>query len=172
MERNTTSLWLVSRPFLGFPYSFDKPLLEHPRTPQLASAWAQAWSHENLNIFIKHWTPTKSPFTFSLRREVTLLLGQVLDHSLDLVMALLRPGHKPAARGPTQPLRYLLALRHRVCLRQRHGINKYWHGSWKSPWIWTPWRWCTPPSATCCTSGPSRSRSANIEYRIQNTYVL
>ena len=125
MERNTTSLWLVSRPFLGFPYSFDKPLLEHPRTPQLASAWAQAWSHENLNIFIKHWTPTKSPFTFSLRREVTLLLGQVLDHSLDLVMALLRPGHKPAARGPTQPLRYLLALRHRVCLRQRHGINRY-----------------------------------------------
>ena len=58
-----------------------------------------------------------SPFTFSLRREVTLLLGQVLDHSLDLVMALLRPGHKPAARGPAQPLRYLLALGHRVCLR-------------------------------------------------------
>ena len=41
------------------------------------------------------------------------------------------------------------------------------HGSWKSPWIWTPWRWCTPPSATCCTSGPSRSRSANTEYRIR-----
>ena len=64
-----------------------------------------------------------SLFTFSLRREVTFFLGQVLDHSLDLVMALLRPGHKPAARGSAQPLRYLLALGHRVCLRPRHGMN-------------------------------------------------
>ena len=62
-----------------------------------------------------------SLFTFSLRREITFFLGQVLDHSLDLVMALLRPGHKPAARGSAQPLRYLLALGHRVCLGKRHG---------------------------------------------------
>ena len=62
-------------------------------------------------------------FTFSLWREVTLLLRQLLDHGLDLVVALLRPGHKPAARGPTQALRNLLALGHRVCLKQRHGIN-------------------------------------------------
>ena len=61
--------------------------------------------------------------TFSLRREVTVLLRQVLDHGLDLVVALLGPRHKSAARGPAQLLRNLLALSHRVCLRQRHGID-------------------------------------------------
>lgn len=61
--------------------------------------------------------------TFSLRREVTILLRKVLDHGLDLVVALLRPGHKPAARGPAQPLWNLLALGHRVCLRRRHVMD-------------------------------------------------
>ena len=53
----------------------------------------------------------------SLRREVALLLGQVLDHGLDLVVALLRPRHKPAAGGPAESLRDLLALGHWVGLR-------------------------------------------------------
>ena len=42
--------------------------------------------------------------TFALRDEVAVLAGEVGHHGLGLVVALLRPGYEPAARGATQPL--------------------------------------------------------------------
>ena len=48
--------------------------------------------------------------TFPLRLKVTNLIRNIRDHSLNLVMTLLRTRHKPTARGTTQLLRYLRIL--------------------------------------------------------------